>query len=141
MVVVAFMTPSITLLFLVFALVIEADVHEAGDLSAGRQELAFTLDTGKILPLYAGILVIMLAFIGIAGYGVGRSYAAEIYFKRSVDGFTGNNVKVVYDNMRQAVVINPYIERFRTNFSQTNLLIANNVASKATPATEGEKET
>ena len=129
----AFMPPSITLLFLVFALVIEADVHEA-------ENNAFTLDTGKVLPLYVGVLVIMLAFIGISGYAVGRSYAAEVYFKKSVDAFTGNNVKVVYDNMRQAVVTNPYIERFRTNFSQTNLLIANNVASKATPATEGEKK-
>ncbi|MBI4973552.1 tetratricopeptide repeat protein [Candidatus Roizmanbacteria bacterium] len=129
----AFMPPSITLLFLVFSLVIESDAH-------GAEDNAFTLDTGKILPLYAGIVVIMLAFIGISGYAVGRSYAAEIYFKQSVDGFAGNNVKTVYDNMRQAVMINPYIERFRTNFSQTNLLIANNVASKATPATEGEKK-
>ena len=129
---VAFMPPSITLLFLVFVLMIEADTHEA-------ENNAFTLDTGKVLPLYVGVLVIMLAFIGISGYAVGRSYAAEVYFKKSVDAFTGNNVKVVYDNMRQAVVTNPYIERFRTNFSQTNLLIANNVASKATPATEGEK--
>lgn len=123
----AFMPPSITLLFLVFALVIEADAHET-------ENNSFALDTGKILPLYVGVLVIMLAFIGISGYAVGRSYAAEVYFKRSVDGFTGNNVKVVYDNMRQAVITNPYIERFRTNFSQTNLLIANNVASKAQPA-------
>ena len=130
---VAFMPPSITLMFLVFSLGIGSGVHKAGDDS-------FTLDTGKILPLYAGILVIMLALIGIAGYAVGRSYAAELYFKKSVDGFAGNNVKVVYDNMRQAVVTNPYIERFRTNFSQTNLLIANNVASKATPAAEGEKK-
>lgn len=133
MAIVAFMPPSITVLFLVFALVIEADTHET-------ENNVFTLDTGKVLPLYAGILVIMLAFIGISGYVIGRSYAAEVYFKKSVDGFTGNNVKVVYDNMRQAVVTNPYIERFRTNFSQTNLLIANNVASKATPKTASVEE-
>jgi len=83
-----------------------------------------------ILPIYIGTIVISLALIGTSGYFLGRSYLSEFYFKKSVDGITKNNLKEVYDNQRQAIILNPYIERFRSSFSQTNLVIANNLSSK-----------
>jgi len=83
-----------------------------------------------VLPIYIGIIVISLALIGTSGYFLGRSYLSEFYFKKSVDGITKNNLKEVYDNQRQAIILNPYIERFRSSFSQTNLVIANNLSSK-----------
>ena len=119
--------PSLTLLFLIVVLMSGVGVHEKSPVT----DEVFALDTGKIVPLYLTTIVLLVLFVVASGYFVGRSYLSEIYFKRSVDAFSGNNVKNVYDNMRLAVVTNPYIERFRINFSQTNLLIANNVASKA----------
>ncbi|PIU74533.1 hypothetical protein COS77_00960, partial [Candidatus Roizmanbacteria bacterium CG06_land_8_20_14_3_00_34_14] len=83
-----------------------------------------------ILPIYIGTVVISLALIGASGYFLGRSYLSEFYFKKSIDGIAKNNLKDVYDNQRQAIILNPYIERFRINFSQTNLIIANNLSSK-----------
>ena len=83
-----------------------------------------------VLPIYIGIIVISLALIGTSGYFLGRSYLSEFYFKKSVDGIVKNNLKDVYDNQRQAIILNPYIERFRSSFSQTNLVIANNLSSK-----------
>ena len=99
------------------------------------------IDLSNLTPIYIGITVVSLIVIGGSSYLLGRSYAAEAYFKRSLDGLVKNNAKDVYDNMRQAVIFDPYIERFRINFAQTNLLIANNVASKATPAQPADKET
>jgi len=87
-------------------------------------------DLTNLLPIYLGIIVISLGLIGVSGYFLGRAYASEYYFKKSLDGIINNNVKQVYDNQRQAIILNPYIERFRSNFSQTNLLIANNLAQK-----------
>jgi Cytochrome c biogenesis factor len=49
----------------------------------------------------------------------------------------------LYENVRQAIILNPFIERYRTNFSQLNLIIANNLASKATkdkPLSEQDKQ-
>lgn len=126
MVTLVFFPPSITVLFLLLLAVTQSP-------SESKEE-SFTLETGKILPLYAAILIISFLAIIMGGYLGGRTYASEMYFKRSLDGFAKNNVKTVYDNMRQAVITNPFIERFHSNFSQTNLLIANNVASKAQSA-------
>jgi len=118
--------PSLTVFFLLFLILSGVGTHEKHEETA-----AFTLDTGKILPLYGSFIIISLLFIGALGYLGGRSYAAEVYFKRSLDGFAKNNAKYVYENMRMAVITNPFIERFRSNFSQTNLLLANNIAAKA----------
>lgn len=126
-----FLPPSLTFFYLLLLMVSHQNNHENN---------AFILPTDKILPLYAAVLILSFLFIGVAGYFVGRTYAAEVYFKRSLDGFTQNNVKIVYDNMRTATIMNPYIERFRSNFSQTNLLIANNIASKAQPKTAAVEE-
>ncbi len=87
-------------------------------------------DLSNLLPIYLGTAIISFAFIAGGGYLLSRSYAAEIYFKKGLDGFAKNDAKQVYDNMRQSIILNPYIEKFRINFSQTNLLLANNIASK-----------
>lgn len=90
-----------------------------------------SVDLKNLPPVYVGMIIIFLLFIGGSSYLLGRAYAAEVFFKRSLDGLTRNNAKDLYDNQRQAVILNPYIERFRINFAQTNLLIANNIAAKA----------
>lgn len=88
------------------------------------------LDLSNLPPVYLGTALLSFVFILALSYLLGRSYAAEYYFKKSLDGLVQNNAKLVYDNQRQAIVLNPYIERFRRNFSQVNLLLANNIAAK-----------
>lgn len=98
-------------------------------------------DQSNIFLIY-GAVVISLGLIGASGYFLGRSYASEYYFKKSADGITNNSLKDVYNNQRQAIILNPYIERFRSNFAQTNLLIANNLSSKVkNNLTEQERQT
>ncbi|MDO8609388.1 MAG: hypothetical protein Q7R95_02485, partial [bacterium] len=127
----AFITlpPSFMLFFVFFYILAEI----SNDSKLVNTEPKKSFEIGGILPLYLGSLILSLVFIVSGGYLLGKSYLAEYYFKQSLDGFTQNNVKTVYDNQRSAIIINPYIERFHTNFAQTNLLIANNIASKATP--------
>ena len=89
-----------------------------------------TIDLSHLLPIYIGTVVISFGLISVSGYFLGRSYASEYYFKKSFDGIAANSVKLVYDNQRGAIILNPFIERFHSNFAQVNLLIANNLAKK-----------
>ncbi len=55
-----------------------------------------------------------------------------------MDGFDNNNTQEIYENGKKAVLLNPYIEKYRLNFSRINILIANNIAEKIKPETNGE---
>jgi len=128
--------PSPTILFILFLLVGGISIQNKH--AEGQEPSVF--NTGSILPLYVVILAGLFVFVGFAAYFAGRSYAAEIYFHRAISGFNSANAKDVYDNMRKAIITNPYIERYRSNFAQTNLLLANNIATSATQGKEeGEK--
>ncbi len=96
-------------------------------------------DLSDFIPVYIGIIIFSFAFIGVNTYLLGRSYAGEVYFNKSLQGLVKNNAKDLYDNQRQAVILNPYNERFRINFAQTNLLIANNIISKKTEENKKNK--
>jgi len=121
--------PSITLLFLIFLLTVGVGSHG----KHVAEDEASVFETGKVLPLYASLLVVAVLFIGAGGFLAGKSYASEVYFKNALDALAKQDAKNVYENMRQAVMGNPFIERYRSNFSQVNLLIANNIASKLSP--------
>jgi len=155
--VILFFPPSLPVFFLLFvtlAIVGQegAKIPILNDLGGAQRSehahgvknaVSSELDLSDLLPIYLGTAIISFLLIAGAGYFLGRSYISEYYFKKSLDGYLNNNAKEVYDNQRQAILINPYIERFRTNFSQTNLMIANNIASKATQpaATESAERT
>lgn len=114
--------PSLIIWFLFF--VVLGLINQTPTTDVQTQNLA------SLPPIYIGTVVISFVLIGTSGYFLGRSYASEYYFKKSIDGIAKNNLKQVYDNQRQAIVLNPYIERFRSSFAQTNLVIANNLSSK-----------
>jgi tetratricopeptide (TPR) repeat protein len=105
-----------------------------------RKTASSDFDLSFLLPLYLGIVLFSFIFLTGFGYLLGRSYLAEIYFKKALDGIVKNDAKQAYANMRQAIILNPYIERFRLNFSQLNLLLANNIAAKASQPQEKDKK-
>jgi len=122
-----FLPPSfITFFLLVFTLYLVFATNHL-QYEGSKQELDLT----NLMPVYFGIGLFLIAFVIGAGYFLGRSYLAEYSFKKSVEGYLKNNIVEVYNNQRTATILNPYIERFHTNFSQTNLLIANNIATNA----------
>ena len=118
--------PSLILWFLFFILIAElSKIYNLGS-NINKQ----IIDLSDLLPICVGIVIISLGLIGASGYFLGRTYASEYFFKKSIGGIALNNAKLVYDNQRQAIILNPYIERFRSSFAQTNILIANNLALK-----------
>jgi Flp pilus assembly protein TadD len=85
--------------------------------------------SSKPLIIMAGILA-PIAIIAFAMLFVSKTYVSEILYKKSFDAIRQNNLKNLYDSQKQAVDWNPYNESLRISFSQTNLLVANNVAAK-----------
>jgi tetratricopeptide (TPR) repeat protein len=130
--------PSLITWFLLFVVIAEFSSRDMiNNVSTQPNEIDLT----DLLPFY--IITLGISFIFITGFGylLGRSYLAEIYFKKALDGIVKNDAKQAYENMRQAIILNPYIERFRLNFSQLNLLLANNIAAKASQPQEKNKKT
>ncbi len=130
MVVVFFIFPiSLPMLFLFFiVLTLTPRVHE--------ETQHFNL--GSVVPLYVLVVIVFVAVLGGLFYLVGRAYASEIYFRKSFIGLLNNNAKELYDNQREAVILNPFMERYRSNFAQTNLIIAVNIAQRANPPQTAE---
>ncbi len=131
--------PSLPLFFLFFV-VLAAVAQASGKVHAAEhaEDKAFAYNMGALPPLYAGVILLAVAFLGAASYFLGRAYVSEFYFKKSLDAIVSNNAKNLYDNQRQAVILNPYNDKFRVSFAQTNLLIANTIAQNATqPGEDG----
>ncbi len=114
--------PSLSMLFLFFIVLSII----AGETKS--QEKETSLDEFPVL--YLSMALTIFALIGASSYLFARSYKAEYYFKKAINNVALNNAKEVYENMKRARLLNSYEERYIVNFSQTNLLIANNLIQK-----------
>lgn len=90
----------------------------------------YVADLRKLLPVFVTAIVLFAVFIGGVTYFTSIAFASEVMYKRAIDAIAPNNIRDLYEFQRQAILINPYNEDFRRSFSQTNLLVANNIASK-----------
>jgi len=124
---IAFFPPSLITWFLFFIVLAQLSRKT---FEGSHQHLS-EINLASFPPVYLGISAVSFLFIIICGYFLGRSYLSEYYFKKGLDGVAKNNARQAYDNIRQAIVLNPFIERYRISFSQLNLLIADGIAAKA----------
>lgn len=79
----------------------------------------------NISVLIALLLLFVFAFV--------PTYRAELAMRSSVDAIASGDLDALYANQYHAVVLNPHIERYRLNFSQTNLFIAKQIATQPKP--------
>ncbi|MBI5358779.1 tetratricopeptide repeat protein [Candidatus Amesbacteria bacterium] len=75
------------------------------------------------------ILIIVLPVFVPSVYLVSRAYGAEILFQKSLVAASANDGKKTYDTLIATVQMNPYRDTYRVAYSQTNMLIANTLAS------------
>lgn len=99
------------------------------DLKQKHNGEVYEIDFSQIIPVFIGFIVIYVLFFGTFTYVISRSFLSEVYFKKSIDAVAKNSFEELYKNQRQAIIYNSYNEDFRISFSQTNLLLANNLAS------------
>lgn len=127
--------PSLPLFFLFFVVL---SYIASGD---GRQDFhkSFNLENRPT------VIILVVLFLGIItaslSYPLGRYYLAEYYFKKSVDSIYKNNARDVYNNMRQARILNPHNEKYILNFSQTNMIIAQSLTNKNKEISDVDRQT
>lgn len=98
-----------------------------GILGAGLVSSEFQKDS-NLLPTAA--LLVMLLAVGFSFYGLGRVFAAEVYFRQSLEAAAKNNGTETYNLQIKAIQTNPYSDTYHVAYSQTNLALANSLASK-----------
>lgn len=114
---------SLPLLFLFFVTAGEIVHHSPNTKKLG-------VDLSAMMPVYVGVAIVSWLIIIGAGYFLTCAYAAEVYFKQAADALASNDGTVVYNKIAKAIQTNPYNEGYHITFSQINLLIANNIASR-----------
>ncbi|MEK7559474.1 MAG: tetratricopeptide repeat protein [Patescibacteria group bacterium] len=81
-----------------------------------------------VLP--AIILGLMIILVGLIGWFGGRYVVSDTIFQKSLVAASQNNGAVTYENQAKAISIFPYRDAYYRIFSQTNLAIANSIASQ-----------
>ena len=129
------LTPiSLSLLFLLFVSLSHVALFEGT--SAIRSQ---TLPSNKIINIVGTIIICIL--VVFCFYTTARAYASELAFKQAINYLSAKDGQNVYIYHRKAITYNPYIERYRINFSQLNLLIANNIAKNNNKLDPKQRET
>ncbi|MCX7997174.1 MAG: tetratricopeptide repeat protein [Patescibacteria group bacterium] len=118
------MPPSFIVYFVIFVCLAFFSAH------IRRENETYVADLSRIMPVFVITVVLFIAFIAGVTYFTSITFASEIVFKRALDAVSRNDVRALYENQRNSIIVYPYNEDFRRSFSQTNLLIANNIASK-----------
>ncbi|MBU0619114.1 tetratricopeptide repeat protein [Patescibacteria group bacterium] len=67
-------------------------------------------------------------------YFLGRSYAAEYYFKASLKAAARNDGSATYKLQLKALGLNPRLMNLKIAFSQTNLALAQSLANRTNPS-------
>ncbi len=82
-------------------------------------------------------MVLVAIYAAYLGY---KNYAGEYYMRQSLDAAARNDGTTTYNMQRLALTVNPNRDNYSTTYAQTNLAIANSIASK-TDITDTDKQT
>jgi tetratricopeptide (TPR) repeat protein len=104
-----------------------------------KREMAATVDLSRLSRLSYYFLIPQFILLAIFLYFAGRTYVAEAFFKKSLDAFVNNKGDVTYKWQKEALALNPYLDRYHLAFSQTNLALANSLAGKKEPTDEDKQ--
>jgi Tfp pilus assembly protein PilF len=83
-----------------------------------------------------GIVSVITVLFGVISYNVFRYYAGEVLFQNSINTAKANDGTNTYKLQIQAMGYSPNIANYRIYYSQTNLAIANSIATNATKANQ-----
>ncbi len=115
-----FFPANITVVVLLFVVI---------SLSANTRKNEFTVpSTLAALPYLVSAPVIgAIAALYFFGF---QALAAENMFLNSLVSLNKGDAKATYDQMRQAINMSPYVDRYHAAYAQTNIAIAQSLAQK-----------
>lgn len=114
--------PASYIVFLLFFLTV-------GFTAAQEKSKVTLIDLSFALPYVIATVIVSAVVVIGSLYLLGRAYAAEYMYKRSLSGL-GTNGMNPYEDLRSAILLNPKMEKYHIDFSRLNLIIANNIARK-----------
>ena len=120
LVIIVFFPINTTLLFLMITLM--AIVTRRG------KEICLNLKQIGNLTFLLSVPIFLISLLLF--YLIGQLFLGEYYFKKSLDAVSTNNGNLIYQLQIKAINSNPYNDQYHLAFSQTNLALANALASK-----------
>jgi len=127
--------PPSLIVFLIFFLGITTTVEHKSE------QKIIDYHSKKIFANYSLVFVSIILIL-LFGLSLSQAYRAEFLFKQSINSLARKDGRSMYQQQRQTILANPFIERYHLSFSQTNLLLAKDLIQKkqqATEATEAAK--
>lgn len=124
---------NVTLLTLTFTALTLLFLHQKSQPATTIKQVSFSLssDDNQTINLIPWALFIpTLTLIGFTGYFQARAYAADTVFYSSLKAIQNNQGVQAYNQQIRAVQLKPYSTNFRISYSQTNLALANSIASQ-----------
>jgi tetratricopeptide (TPR) repeat protein len=84
----------------------------------------------QVASRFPAILITLpiVIFVLLISFRSARILQAEYRFKQSLDALVANDAQGTYDLMRNAIEINPTVDRYHATFSRINLILANSIA-------------
>ena len=119
---------AITLLFILLSLFSDSNEKIFNVNFLAREEGLSSSISSRLPSLIVALPVIFLA---LAVFYFGTRYSlAEYRFQEALNAVNKNDAKIAVDKMVAAINLNPKVDRYRFSYSQINLAIAQNIASK-----------
>lgn len=91
-------------------------------------EVENTSEKYDLLFWFAGLLVVIL--VGYNSYLTGMAYASEYVFGASLRAAAANDGTGTYNLQARAIGLKPYEPQYRIAYAQTNMALANSLASQ-----------
>ena len=87
--------------------------------------------------IFGGLIIVAVVY---GGYLWGKNYMGEFYMRKAVLALMENNGVKTYEYQRKAITTNPTRDSYYNSFAQTDLALANNIASKE-ELTDADRQT
>ncbi len=128
--------PFIILTFVLLAIYANNKTNSVNLTTFSQAQSGFTAN--RILSILA-MLPIIVGVAALFFFG-GRAAYAENTFNKGLNALTNNDGRATYDLVRNAINLNPYVDRYHATYAQINLALARTIASKQ-QVTEEDKTT
>ncbi|MCH7730516.1 tetratricopeptide repeat protein, partial [Patescibacteria group bacterium] len=114
-------------------LALAAKTHKVQALLSGQAlPTSETLSSSNSVSKLPAIVVALPVIIAVVLLFVNarRIIAAEITYKNALDALVQNEATLTFNSMREAINLNPRVDRYHASYAQVNLALANSIASK-----------
>lgn len=106
--------------------------------SQKKQMFSYQGESSRLLVLVVAVPVLLLA--AAVGYYLGKISLADFTYKTAITDIARGDGSKAYENLQDAISVNPYVDRYRVSYAQVNLAIANSLAAKES-LTDEERQT